>query len=69
MRQRPLSGQLAQAFPAMPMTGSDLSQAYLDEAARFLHGRRNITFQQANAETLPFGSGSFDIVTCVYLLS
>ncbi len=29
-------GQLAQAFPAMPMTGADLSQAYLDEAARFL---------------------------------
>ena len=47
-------GQLAQAFPAMPMTGSDLSQAYLDEAARFLHARRNITFQHANAETLPF---------------
>ena len=49
------------------MTGSDLSRAYLDEAARFLHGRRNITFQQANAETLPFMDGSFDIVTCVYL--
>jgi len=60
-------GQLAQAFPAMPMTGSDLSQAYLDEAARFLHGRRNVTFQQANAEALPFGDGAFDIVTCVYL--
>ena len=60
-------GQLAQAFPAMPMTGSDLSRAYLDEAARFLHGRRNITFQQANAETLPFMDCSFDIVTCVYL--
>ncbi len=60
-------GQLAQAFPAMPMTGSDLSQAYLDEAARFLHGRRNVTFQQANAETLPFADGSLDIVTCVYL--
>jgi ubiquinone/menaquinone biosynthesis C-methylase UbiE len=60
-------GQLAQAFPAMPMTGTDLSPAYLEEAARFLHGRRTISFQQANAETLPFGTGSFDIVTCVYL--
>ncbi len=60
-------GQLAQAFPAMPLTGSDMSQAYLDEAARFLHGRRNVTFQQANAETLPFADGGFDIVTCVYL--
>ena len=60
-------GQLVQAFPAMPMTGCDLSQAYLNEAARFLHGRRNISFQQANAEALPFADGSFDVVTCVYL--
>ncbi len=60
-------GQLAQAFPAMPMTGADLSQAYLDEAARFLDRRRNISFQQANAEALPFAEGSLDIVTCVYL--
>jgi ubiquinone/menaquinone biosynthesis C-methylase UbiE len=58
---------LAQAFPALPMVGTDLSQAYLDEAARFLRGRRNVTFQQANAEALSFESASFDIVTCVYL--
>jgi ubiquinone/menaquinone biosynthesis C-methylase UbiE len=58
---------LAQAFPALPMVGSDLSQAYLDEAARFLDGRRNVTFQQANAEALPFENASFDVVTCVFL--
>jgi ubiquinone/menaquinone biosynthesis C-methylase UbiE len=58
---------LTQAFPALPMVGSDLSRAYLNEAARFLHGRRNVTFEQANAEALPFESASFDIVTCVYL--
>jgi ubiquinone/menaquinone biosynthesis C-methylase UbiE len=60
-------GQLAQAFPAMPMTGTDLSQAYLDEAARHLEGRRTISFRQGNAEALPFETGSFDIVTCIYL--
>ncbi len=60
-------GQLAQAFPAMPMTGTDLSQAYLDEAARHLEGRRNISFRQGNAEVLPFETGSFDIATCVFL--
>ncbi|MGA7325149.1 MAG: class I SAM-dependent methyltransferase [Rhodomicrobium sp.] len=59
--------QLAQAFPAMPLTGTDLSQAYLDEASRYLEGRRNISLQQANAEALPFVDGSFDIVTCVFL--
>jgi SAM-dependent methyltransferase len=59
--------QLVQAFPAMQMTGTDLSQAYLAEAARYLHGRRTVRFQQANAEALPFEAASFDIVTCVYL--
>lgn len=59
--------QLAQAFPALPMTGMDLSQAYLDEAARYLQGRRNVALERVNAEALPFGAGSFDIVTCIYL--
>ncbi len=60
-------GQLAQAFPAMPMVGTDLSQAYLAEAARFLGQRRALSFQHANAEALPFEANSFDIATCVYL--
>ncbi len=59
--------QLAQAFPAMQMTGIDLSQAYLHEAVRYLRSRRNVSFEQANAEALPFEAGSFDIVACVYL--
>ncbi len=59
--------QLAQAFPAMRLTGADLSQAYLGEAARYLRERRNISLRQANAEALPFENASFDIVTCVYL--
>lgn len=59
--------QLAQAFPAMPMTGVDLSQAYLDEAARHLEDRRAITLEQANAEAMPFETASFDIVTCIFL--
>ena len=58
--------QLAQAFPAMQV-GADLSQAYLGEAARYLHGRRKVSFRRANAEALPFGAASFDIVTCIYL--
>lgn len=60
-------GQLAQAFPAMPMMGTDLSQAYLDEAARHLTGRRNLSFKQANAEALPLENESFDIATSVFL--
>lgn len=60
-------GQLAQAFPALPMTGIDLSAAYLEEAARHLRGRRTIRLLQANAERLPFADQSQDIVTCIYL--
>ena len=60
-------GQLAQAFPRLVMTGTDLSQAYIDEAARFLEGRKTIALRQANAEALPFEPGGFDIATCVYL--
>jgi len=59
--------QLTQAFPAMPMVGCDLSEAYLAEARRFLTSRRNASFEFANAEALPFEAESFDIVTCVYL--
>ncbi len=60
-------GQLAQAFPVMHMTGVDLSQPYLDEAARNLKSRRTISFRHANVEALPFESGTQDVVTCVYL--
>ncbi len=60
-------GQLAEAFPAMPMTGVDLSEAYLEEAANHLAARRNVSFLHANAEALPLPDASQDIVTCVYL--
>ncbi len=60
-------GQAAQAFPAMPMTGVDLSAAYIAEARRHLAGRRNITLIEGNAEALPVADGSQDIVTSVFL--
>jgi len=60
-------GQVAQAFPAMPMTGIDLSAAYIAEARRHLRSRRNITLMEGNGEALPFADGSQDIVTSVFL--
>jgi ubiquinone/menaquinone biosynthesis C-methylase UbiE len=60
-------GQAAQAFPAMPMTGIDLSTAYIAEARRHLAGRRNITLMEGNGEALPFADASQDIVTSVFL--
>ena len=50
------------------MAGSDLSQAYLDEASRFLHGRRNVTFHRANCRGASFRKREFrTFATCVYL--
>ncbi len=60
-------GQAAQAFPAMPMTGIDLSGAYIVEARRHLARRRNITLMEGNAEALPLADASQDIVTSVFL--
>lgn len=60
-------GQLAQAFPALPATGLDLSHAYLAEARRHLRARPRIRLLQANAEALPLADASQDIVTSIFL--
>lgn len=58
---------MRRAFPAMKLTGLDLSQAYLDEAARHMGDLRQATFVAGNAEQLPFADASQDIVTMIYL--
>jgi ubiquinone/menaquinone biosynthesis C-methylase UbiE len=55
------------AWPAITLTGLDLSRAYLDEAARHMHGLRPAAWVQGNAERLPLGDRSQDIVTTVFL--
>lgn len=59
--------QIAHAFPALPLTGIDLSAAYLEEARRHLAGRRHVAFLKGKAEALPLPDASQDIATCVYL--
>jgi len=60
-------GQAAQAFPALPMHGIDLSAAYIDTAIEALKDRRNVGLSQGNAEDLPLPDNSKDIVTSIYL--
>jgi ubiquinone/menaquinone biosynthesis C-methylase UbiE len=55
-----------EAFPKLPVTGCDLSEAYLEEARRHLSPYR-MTSDIAAAESLPHASASFDIVTSNYL--
>ena len=55
------------AYPAMKLSGLDLSQPYLDEARRHLKGLRPLDWIAANAETIPLPDASQDIVTTVFL--
>ena len=59
--------QIRLAFPALQITGLDLSQAYLDEAARHLRGLSPARLVTGNAEAMPFEDASQDIVTSVFL--
>ncbi|MGE3873106.1 MAG: class I SAM-dependent methyltransferase [Parvibaculaceae bacterium] len=57
---------VGQAFPRLAVTGSDLSEAYLEEARAHVRPYK-ARFQAAEAEALPFPDASFDIVTSIYL--
>jgi ubiquinone/menaquinone biosynthesis C-methylase UbiE len=59
--------QVRLAFPALRLTGLDLSSAYLDEARRHLQPLRAAAWTTANAETIPLPDASQDIATCVFL--
>jgi ubiquinone/menaquinone biosynthesis C-methylase UbiE len=55
------------AFPALHLTGLDLSGPYLAEAARQLKGLRPARLVAANAEAMPLADASQDIVTSIFL--
>lgn len=59
--------QIAIAHPDLSLVGLDLSRYYLAVAGSLLR-RRRARLVVANGEAMPFGSGAFDAVTCVYLL-
>lgn len=56
------------AYPAIHLTGLDLSQAYLDEACRHLGDLRRARLLAANAEHMPLPDADQDVITCVFLL-
>ncbi|MGI9418491.1 MAG: class I SAM-dependent methyltransferase [Geminicoccaceae bacterium] len=59
---------IKQNFPRLPVTGLDLSAAYLAKSSEALAPWSWKAFVLANAEALPFDDDSQDIVTSVYLL-
>lgn len=60
-------GDVRRTYPAMQLTGLDLSPAYLSEAARQLKGLRQVNLAEGMAEDMPFENQSQDIVTNIYL--
>jgi ubiquinone/menaquinone biosynthesis C-methylase UbiE len=59
--------QVRLAWPALRLTGLDLSKAYLGEARHQFEGLRPAELLTANAERMPLPDSSCDIVTCIYL--
>lgn len=57
---------LATELPDTSITATDLNEPMLAQAKAHLAGKANITWQQADALSLPFGDASFDIVACQF---
>jgi len=56
---------MAAAVPGSAIVATDLNQAMLDVAAEKAQGGR-LKWQQADAQSLPFEAGSFDVVVCSF---
>jgi ubiquinone/menaquinone biosynthesis C-methylase UbiE len=59
--------QVRLAFPALRLTGLDLSPAYLEEGRQHFKPLRAVEWMVGNAETIPAADASQDVVTCVFL--
>jgi ubiquinone/menaquinone biosynthesis C-methylase UbiE len=59
--------QVRLAFPALKLTGLDLSRPYLEEARRHMRGLRPAELKEGNAEAIPLPDASQDICSCIYL--
>lgn len=57
---------LARKLPGVPIIATDLNQPMLDHAAKQAPAASAITWQQADAQALPFENGSFDLVVCQF---
>jgi ubiquinone/menaquinone biosynthesis C-methylase UbiE len=59
--------QVRLAWPALDLSGLDLSPTYLAEAERHVAPLRPVRWLQGNAEAIPVLDASQDIVTCIFL--
>lgn len=54
-------------WPALQLSGIDLSEPYVAEAQRHMRGLRRADIRTGNAEHLPFGDATQDVVTTIFL--
>ncbi len=61
---------VARRFPSAEIVGADLAQAMVDEAKRLLPDelRARVSFVRADASSLPFADGEFDLVVLANMI-
>ena len=61
--------QIQSALPEVELYGLDLSGSYLKQASKYLSSRSGdlVQLTKGNAENMPYSSGSFQALTCVFL--
>ena len=61
--------QIQSALPQVELYGLDLSGSYLKQASKYLSSRSGdlVQLTKGNAERMPYSSGSFQALTCVFL--
>jgi SAM-dependent methyltransferase len=60
-----VTAAIVREVPDVEIVATDLNQAMLDLAAERVRSPA-VTFQEADAQSLPFGDGSFDLVVCQF---
>ncbi len=60
-----VTAALHDALPEAQIVATDLNQAMLDVAAEHIRSDK-VSFRQADAQTLPFADGEFDLVVCQF---
>lgn len=63
-----MAGGMAQTFPGIRVTTTDVDPAMVEAARRRLDGLAGVEARQADATALPFPDGSFDQVTSFLML-